>query len=330
MKGKYSMKKSDVIFNLKDCWLASLIFVTEYLKIDTNLLFINNLFKYKKVKKCADIDFNDIIAGNLNLSIDQSNIDEVSYIENIFLKKIIGLNGSYYDRSFEKDCFDLCIRDKSKIHIIMLDTFNCFWNPMFKKRHVLHCVVIYKVINDICFCYDSLRAENAYFTASFDEIKDAYIFFFTYDREKNIEFDYNSAFYLYMNEIVKNLNVREVVLTNLKCFYDDLEKCEIEIYNRTELQDKDTMALMIRLFEVQYEKNILQINILNKINIVPENLIRELENIGELWKLSSYRFSRVCFLPTEKKQENYSKVLVYMKDLIHKTDEFYINLNKII
>lgn len=316
----------EFVGDIKDCWLAAMTSVAVCMEKDYRILLFHNSFQYSETDDNDEISFEKIIHKHMDMHLKGDIVTPLIANEDIFLHKLMNLNVSYYSMdNISKDRREyLKSLVREHVAVIWLDIFFCPWNPMYQKKHILHCVTLVETKENIIYAYDSLKNKQAVFTVDLDLLFDIGIFLFIYkDEMQNQLWDIESAYQYYVEEFLKTNGLHKAILFNLKRFYADLIKMKNSYTDYKELEDENVVRLMMRLFENQYEKSTLQAMIFKDISCVIPESIDVLEKIGTNWKLASFSFARACFLPVSQKKDCFSKVCLLVGDILADTELFF-------
>lgn len=309
----------DFIGNIKDCWLTATVLVAISMAKDYRVLFLHNSFQYSEENDGNEISFHKVICKHMDLDFKGNYMNPIVANEDLFLHKIMGFNVSYYSLeniAKEREQY-LKTLMRENVSVMWFDTFSCPWNPMYQQRHVLHCIAVIKTKGDICYVYDSLKMKHAVFSIDLDFLFDIGRYVFIYKDElqnpiNNIEMAYQH----YANEILRSEKLQNQILSNLKLFYMDCLKLKENIINNAELEDENTVRLMMRLFENQYERVSLQQMVYEQIACVKAEHTNVLERLKMNWKIASLSFARTCFLPVSKRETTYSALCLSVQNIV--------------
>ncbi len=309
----------DFVGNIKDCWLTAMVLVAISMAKDYRILFLHNSFQYSEESDENEISFHKVICKHMDLELKGNCVNPIVTNEDLFLRKIMGFNVSYYSlENIDKEreqCLKTLMREN--VSIMWFDTFSCPWNPMYQKRHVLHCIAVIKTKGNICYVYDSLKMKHAIFSIDLDFLFDIGIYVFIYkDALHKPLNDIGMAYRHYVNEILRREKLQNQILSNLKLFYMDCLKLKKNIISNAELEDENTVRLMMRLFENQYEKVSLQQMVCEQIACVKAEHLNVLECLKKNWKMASLSFGRTCFLPASKRETAYSALCLSVQNIV--------------
>lgn len=319
----------DFVKNMKDCWLIAMILVCVCMKRDYRILFLNLSFQYTKKSDCCN-SFKSIVYNHMDIELCGQIIDDAFSCEDECLHKLLNFRVEYYSTiglDEEKRTF---LKEKiiKNIAIIWIDTFKCSWNPMYKKEHLLHCITLVKTNGNRCYVYDTLKDKEKFFIESIDNLLEQSIYMFIYEEKEDDIKELETAYQIYKNDIVKKSKFDEKVVLNLHSFYNDINKLQEKGIQELYIYDENIMKLMIRLFENQYERSTLQINVYRSIPNVSFEMIGVLECIKKYWKMASIAFARMCFAKNEKKEEAFHSLCIYVEIIEKNTKTFYGLINR--
>lgn len=316
-------------YEIKDCWMVACKMVTMQLGRQDKYLDLNAYFYYNRSNEVRFPEgFEGIIRRNISVAEDREKTKEVE-MEYDFLRQFVGLSckGKACTR---KEAYEY-VRERFDADtgcIMWIDTFYAEWNEMCQQVHFPHCVTVFRVKPDKCVIFDAFRKENPCFEVETDRLfaMTYYVNIFKGD-EKYAGFknDDEALNIFFKNFILKNKSIEDYI-DALRCVESDLEKTKPNL--NKELNNENTIKLMMRIFVNQYQKGCAQLRFFKQTRKMPDEMIGTCEDINGLWKLCSGVFAKICYLSNEKKKTKYDLLCNSVNEIRNKLVNFDEMINR--
>lgn len=279
---------------VKDCWMSAMAMVCVIFGRDIKILNDFAWFFYGRKNKQIN-SLEDIITNQINIDFGgDEGTDE--YQQSRLLEHNLDLKIRYFSKlkvSKEKSILKDCI-----CFVIWFDAYDCKWNPMFNKKHIMHCATGC-FVEGKHYVFDGLRGAN-FFYLSEEELFGLAKYFFLYEENDQLRNEAKKSTYCGCSK-------------NIQMFIEDLDSVRENIMIDKTLCDKESAKLFIRIFRNQYEK------IAGLLDLNPKDPY--LEMLLQYWEKASILAAKVCFLENEKRRVSYENLCDCLHEIASKIGE---------
>ena len=284
----------------KDCWMSAMAMVCIICGRDTDVLKSFAWFFYsRKIERISCLD--DVITNQISINFDGDKESD-EYQQSHRIEQNLNIKTKYYSKRKVQE--DKKLLYDSVCFVFWFDAYDCRWNPMNSKKHIMHCATGC-FVQGKCFIFDGLKSSK-FFEIGEDEIFELAKYFFLFDDEELFITDKN----------VGALGGYSGCRDNVHRFAEDLKCLEPGIVNDKAFKSRESSKLFIRIFRNQCEKVSGLIDLANK--------DKWLMLLQEHWEKASILAAKVCFLEAGKRElcyKNLCDCLFEIVDVLGKENE---------
>lgn len=306
-------------YDIKDCWMVASKIVALMNERNPEPLGLNAYFFYREMAgNVYPSGLRGIVRKNISVVEERETIPEVER-EYEFIKRFIGMKceGSACCREEAMEYAKTIISEGSGC-VLWIDTYYAKWNEMYNKIHFPHCVVLLDISENKSKIIDTFNRETPCFEVDNCNLYEMTNFVNKFSVDESFEafIDKSEMVKVFREEFIIKYDAILEYIDNLKHFKKDFIEAASNI--EKDVEDENTIKLLMRMFVNLYQKGVEQLEILRAVENLGLEMIQICEDVNQLWRLCAGIFAKICYLNKEKRIIKYNCLCEHIEDAIKK------------